>query len=66
MHEEMYVPKELAREYLVESHMLSEHRKGLLDEAAKIIKQLLLLPQSNEEVCADVTNKAESFLKKID
>ena len=67
MHEEMYVPKELAREYLVESHTLSEHRKGLLDEAANIIKQLLLLPHaSNEEVCADVTNKAESFLKKID
>jgi hypothetical protein len=67
MHEEMYVPKELAREYLVESHTLSEHRKGLLDEAVNIIKQLLLLLHaSNEEVCADVTNKAESFLKKID
>ena len=62
----MYVPKELAREYLVESHTLSEHRKGLFDEAANIIKQLLLLPHASNEVCADVTNKAESFLKKID
>lgn len=70
MHEEMYVPKELAKEYLVESHMLSEHRKDLLDKAADIIKQLLLLPYANnEEVCANVTStlvEAESFLKEID
>lgn len=69
MHEEMYVPKELAREYLVESHTLSEHRKDLLDKAASIIKQLLLLPYvNNEEVYADVAStldKAESFLKEI-
>lgn len=69
MHEEMYVPKELAREYLVESHTLSEHRKDLLDKAAIIIKQLLLLPYvNNEEVCADVTStldEAERFLKEI-
>lgn len=69
MHEEMYVPKELAKEYLVESHMLSEHRKDLLDKAANIIKQLLLLPYANnEEACADVTStlgEAESFLKEI-
>ena len=69
MHEEMYVPKELAKEYLVESHMLSEHRKDLLDKAANIIKQLLLLPYANnEEVCDDVAStlgEAESFLKEI-
>lgn len=70
MHEEMFVPKELAREYLVESHMLSEHRKDLLDKAANIIKQLLSLPYANnEEVCADVTStldEAESFLKELE
>lgn len=69
MHEEMYVPKELVREYLVESHTLSEHRKDLLNKAAKIIEQLLLLPYANnEEVYADVTStldKAESFLKEL-
>ena len=69
MHEEMYVPKELARKYLVESHLLSEHRKGLLDKAVKIIEQLLLLPYaSNEEVCADVSSvlyEADQFVKGL-
>lgn len=69
MHEEMYVPKELAREYLVESHTLSEHRKDLLDKAVGIIKQLLILPYaSNEEACADVSSvlyEAERFVKEL-
>lgn len=69
MHEEMYVPKELAREYLVESHLLSEHRKDLLDKAVKIIEQLILLPYaSNEEVCADVSSvlyEADQFVKGL-
>lgn len=69
MHEEMYVPKELAREYLVESHLLSDHRKDLLDKAVKIIEQLLLLPYaSNEEVCADVSSvlyEADQFVKGL-
>lgn len=69
MHEEMYVPKELAREYLVESHLLSKHRKDLLDKAVKIIEQLLLLPYaSNEEVCADVSSvlyEADQFVKGL-
>ena len=69
MHEEMYVPKELARDYLVESHLLSDHRKDLLDKAVKIIEQLLLLPYaSNEEVCADVSSvlyEADKFVKGL-
>lgn len=69
MHEEMYIPKELAREYLVESHLLSDHRKDLLDKAVKIIEQLLLLPYaSNEEVCADVSSvlyEADQFVKGL-
>ena len=69
MHEEMYIPKELAREYLVESHLLSEHRKDLLDKAVKIIEHLLLLPYaSNEEVCADVSSvlyEADQFVKDL-
>lgn len=69
MHEEMYVSKELARQYLVESHLLSEHRKGLLDKAVKIIEQLLLLPYaSNEEVFADVSSvlyEADQFVKDL-
>ncbi len=69
MHEEMYVPKELARQYLLESHLLSNHRKDLLDKAVKIIEQLLLLPYaSNEEVCADVSSvlyEADQFVKDL-
>lgn len=69
MHEEMYVPKELAKEYLVECHTLSEHRKTQLDKAVEIIEQLLLLPYaSNEEVCADVSSvlyEADQFVKNL-
>lgn len=54
---------------LKESHLLSKHRKDLLDKAVKIIEQLLLLPYaSNEEVCADVSSvlyEADQFVKGL-